>query len=224
MRFVEHLTVLWDNDGVLVDTERLYFRATQEVLASVGVELTQKRFTEVSLKQGRSAFELVAQQGLSLDRVEQLREARNTIYAASLRQTAVAIDGVGEVLRRLYGQFVMGVVTGSRRDHFDIIHRASGLLPYFHFVLTREDYARAKPHPDPYLTAITRYDLDPSACVVVEDSERGLLSAKAAGLRCVIVPNELTAGGDFRGAAKVLPSIRHVTPEILRLAMPRGED
>jgi HAD superfamily hydrolase (TIGR01509 family) len=220
---MERATVLWDNDGVLVDTEFLYFRATQEVLASVGIELTQEQFVEISLKLGRSAFELVAQRGLSFERVERLREARNSTYAASLRQTAVAIDGVEEVLRHLHGQFAMGVVTSSRREHFDIIHRASGLLPYFDFVITREDYDRSKPHADPYLTAIARHDLDRANCVVVEDSERGLLSAKAAGLRCLIVPNGLTAGGDFRDAFKVLPSIREVIPEILRLATAKGE-
>lgn len=208
--------VLWDNDGVLVDTEHLYFRATRDVLASIGIELTEEQFIEVSLRLGRSAFDLASERGIDPQRIELLREARNAAYSNLLLETPLVIDGARETLARLHGRIVMGVVTSSRREHFDIIHRASGLLPYFDFVITREDYERSKPHPDPYLTAIERHRLDPSACVVVEDSERGLASATAAGLRCLVVPNRLTRGGDFRRATGVLGSLGELTVELLR--------
>ena len=59
------LTILWDNDGVLVDTEGLYFRATRTVLAEVGIELTPEQFKEISLKRGESTFLLAVEQGIS---------------------------------------------------------------------------------------------------------------------------------------------------------------
>jgi HAD superfamily hydrolase (TIGR01509 family) len=101
----------------------------------------------------------------------------------------------------------MGVVTGSRKDHFDLIHRSTGLLKYFDFVLTASDYTRVKPHPDPYLLAVERSGVGREDCVAIEDSERGLESATRAGIRCIVVPTALTRSGTFVGAHRVLASI-----------------
>ena len=79
------LTILWDNDGVLVDTEGLYFRATQTVLAEVGVELTPEQFKEISLKRGESTFLLAAEQGVPADEIARLRAKRDRIYTEFLR-------------------------------------------------------------------------------------------------------------------------------------------
>ena len=81
----------------------------------------------------------------------------------------------------------MGIVTSSQRVHSDAIHNQSALLPYFEFVVTREDFVHGKPAPDPYLEGLRRIKLDRQVCLAVEDSERGLLSAVAAGLQCVVV-------------------------------------
>ena len=83
------------------------------------------------------------------------------------------------------------------------------------FVLTREDYEQTKPHPEPYLTAMQRHSLQPDRCIVVEDSERGLAAASAAGVDCIIVLNEWTKNGDFSDALAVLEQIGDVPDVIL---------
>lgn len=90
------------------------------------------------------------------------------------------------------------------------------------FVITHEEYQNSKPHPEPYLTAVARYCLRPEECVVIEDSERGLVSATAAGLRCMIVLSEWTKDGNFSGACRVLESIQEVPGEVARLAWAAG--
>lgn len=100
------------------------------------------------------------------------------------------------------------------RDHFNLIHARTGLLTYFDFALTDGDYAASKPDPAAYLAAVTRAGVDPSSCVVIEDSERGLASAVAAGLRCVVAPSRLTRGSRFDGAWRVLDDVRDV-PQLL---------
>lgn len=209
--------VLWDNDGVLVDTEELYFSATRDVLSKVGVDLTRDLFIQISLSQGRSTFDLAAEQGLSQEVITQLRADRNRRYSNLLKGGVRVLDGVEDTLRQLHGKVLMGVVTSSPREHFEIIHTATGLLPYFDFVLTREDYRKSKPDPDPFLTAIKRNGLKREHCIIVEDSERGLDAAKAAGIRCILVPNRLTQGGNFSGAYRVLESAREVGAEVLNL-------
>jgi len=211
-------TVLWDNDGVLVDTEGLYYRACRDSLRSVGLDLTPEQFREVSLRRGQSTLDLAAAQGLGPAEIARLRNERDRAYAASLAEGPRAIDGAEEVLGALYGRVRMGVVTSTTREHFDIAHAGAGLTKYLDFVVSHEDYERSKPHPDAYRTALERYGLRPEACVAVEDSLRGLASARAAGLRCLVVRSEWTRGVEFKGALQVLESIREVPNEVLRLA------
>ena len=97
----------------------------------------------------------------------------------------------------------MAIVTSCRRDNFLQMHRQSGLLGYFDFILTREDYGASKPDPEPYRTACARAGLDPGRCLAIEDSERGVTSAARAGLAVAAVPGHMNRGGDF-GAARWL--------------------
>ena len=202
--------ILWDNDGVLVDTEHLYFQATQLVLASAGVDLTEQQYIAHFLVNGRGAWHLLEERGVGEDEIARLRDERNDLYGRLLRQGPRAIPGVAETLRQLRGRYVMGVVTSSRKDHFDLIHEHTGLLPYFDFVLTASDYPRVKPYPDPYLAAVDRSGVGAEACVAIEDSERGLEAATLAGVRCIVVPTALTQGGRFEGAHRVLANVSEI--------------
>jgi HAD superfamily hydrolase (TIGR01509 family) len=216
------LTILWDNDGVLVNTEGLYFRACREVLGEVGIDLTREQFKEISLRRGESTFVLAAERGIAEAEIARLRAARDRRYAELLGLQSWAIDGAEDALRTLQGQVRMGVVTSSKRDHFETVHAQTGLRQYLDFVLTREDYQHTKPHPEPYLTALARYALEPEDCVVVEDSERGLTAATAAGLKCLMVRSEWTAGDGFGRAAKVLGCVREVPDAVRQWASDRA--
>src|SRR5437899_1492787 len=107
-------TVLWDNDGVLVDTEGLYFRATKTVLATIGINLTPEQFKEISLRRGESTFLLAAEQGVNAEEIACLRTKRDRLYTELLQSEPCVVEGAEEVLRALYGRVRMGVVTSSR--------------------------------------------------------------------------------------------------------------
>ena len=207
--------ILWDNDGVLVDTERLYFAATQQVFATLGIYLSKDQFIKDILVQGKGAWHLAIKKGVSTSYIQELRIQRDNIYSSLLSQQSNVIKGAREVLQVLYQRFRMGIVTSSRKIHFDIIHQSSGLLKYFDFVITGEDYTKFKPDPEPYILAIKKSGFEKQECVAIEDSERGLYSAKNAGLICYVIPTELTSTGDFSSADKVLTSITEVI-EVLK--------
>jgi HAD superfamily hydrolase (TIGR01509 family) len=217
------LTVLWDNDGVLVDTEGLYFGAAQAVLKTVGIDLTPEQYKEISLRRGESTFQLAVEAGISDGELARLRAERDRLYVESLRARSCVIDGVEEVLRSLFGRVRMGVVTSTCREHFEIAHATSGVAKHLDFVVTRENCPQLKPCPEPFLTALKRYSLRPEECIVVEDSERGLMAATGADLECWVVLSDWTRGGDFRRASKVLEKIRCVPDEVLRRASRHGE-
>ncbi len=211
-------TIFWDNDGVLVETEHLYFQATQRVLASVGIELNLQSYREMYLTQSQGTWHLATRNGVSQSEIDRLRAERDILYGQLLQEEAFAVEGAEQVLQTLASRFTMGVVTSSRRDHFDIMHRATNFTRFFDFVLTREDYDQSKPHPEPYLKALEIVGHFREECLVIEDSERGLTAAKSAGLACWIIPNELTRCGNFSLADRVIGQISDVPALLEKLS------
>ena len=199
--------IFWDNDGVLVDTERLYFQSNQEVFASAGLALSERDYLQLFLRQDKGAWHLLEAQGVPPEEIQRLRDKRNERYSQLLSREARVIAGVTDVLEALHGKYLMGIVTSSRRDHFDVIHGRTDLLKYFDFVLTSGDFTRSKPNPDPYLMAIERSGLRPDECIAIEDSERGLEAAALAGIRCIVIPTALTRGGQFARASRVVQDV-----------------
>lgn len=207
--------ILWDNDGVLVDTERLYFQATREVLAGVGAELTEALYFEYFLARSGGAWHLAEERGLDETAIAQLRLDRNTRYLQELQRQPLMISGVEETLRALRPHFTMGIVTSSRREPFETMHRRTGFLEFIDFALTLEDYARSKPDPEPYLRAIERSGFPAGECLAIEDSPRGLAAARAAGLDCWVVPTALSQPANFSGATRRLGRVNEVAALLL---------
>lgn len=199
--------ILWDNDGVLVDTERLYFKATQQALKLVGIDLSLDLYKDVSLRQGAGLFYLASERRYTDEQVAGLRAKRDDIYTELLRAKPLLFPEVYETLRELHKKYRMVIVTSSRRIHFDVMHEATNIEEFFEFVLAREDYINSKPEPEPYLTAMYKLNLLAEKCVAIEDTERGLIAARAAGLRCIMIPHEFTQECKFEGAEAVLTSV-----------------
>ena len=206
--------IFWDNDGVLVDTEALYFQANREALASVGIDLTRDLFEQISIREGRSTFDLAKDRGINPDTIHHLHEARNLRYCELLGNGIRVMEGVYETLDQLAGKFSMGVVTSCRKMHFDLIHKDLKLLDFFDFVITSEDVNHTKPDPEPYLKALKKSGCTPEDCLIVEDAERGLNSATAAGIDCIVIPNGFSMRGNFSSAYKILDNISEIIDEV----------
>lgn len=209
--------ILWDNDGVLVDTESLFFESTRRTLARIGIEFSLEHFVELSLRQGRSAFELATKNGLGKQQIADLKHQRDLLYSEMLRTQTRVLPGVAETLKMLQGRARMAVVTSSQRQHFEAAQADSGLIKYFELVLTREDYREAKPSPEAYLLALERLGMKAERSLAVEDSERGLAAARAAGLRCLVIPNDITRNCTFQGATAILPEALAVLDAVAEL-------
>jgi len=202
--------ILWDNDGVLVDTEQLFYEANRELFQPLGLELSAQHFFDWYLADNCGAWHLLAPR-LSEEQAEALRMVRNERYAARLASEHIpAIDGVADTLAALSPRLRMGVVTSSNRDHFEIIHQRLDLLRHFEFVLTHESYTHSKPSPEPYLLGLERMGVGADEALVIEDSPRGLQAATAAGMRCIILRNALTRQHDFPGAWRVVDTMAEV--------------
>ena len=209
MSSTDYKYILWDNDGVLVNTEQWYFTATREALAELGVQLPIDAYQQIMI-QGRSSWELAAQAGVDPQQIKDGQDLRDELYRTYLRNNDLRIKGVFEVLSELAQHYQMAIVTTCRRDDFELIHSNLDLLQFMQFVLTREDYAESKPHPEPYLTALQKFSATSSQALVVEDSERGLRAAQAAAIDCAVVDYHFTRGHDFSAAQYRLQTLKEL--------------
>jgi len=192
--------ILFDNDGVLVETEPWYLKASQRALKEFfDFEFTKNDYMKLMIN-GGSVWQGVELLGANIQEVNNARDKRNKYYQEYLLNEDISINGVQDILQKLSVKYKMAIVTTSRRVDFEIIHKNRGIVDYMDFILCEEDYDFAKPHPMPYLTAMKKFDATQAECIIVEDSKRGLSSAINAGIDCAIVYNEFTTSQDFSDA------------------------
>ena len=207
--------VFFDSDGVLIDTERIFFEETREAFAAAGIDLPPEIWARLYLAEGRPSPQIAGLLGLPSARIAETITRRDERFRSRLDQGVAALPGVREALARLRPHVRLIMVTGAWRRHVDLAHRFSGCLPFFEDIVTQDDFDRPKPYPDAYLTALARAGLDAADGLAVEDSPRGANSALAAGLRCLIVPTALTAAELCPPGAEIVPTLARVADIVL---------
>ena len=180
--------VIFDWDGVLVDSGRNYCRAYELVLQEIGITATPR---EIYLREGQPTPQLIAtlctERGISITdaKVKELVQRRREYDVALGPRTF--FPGIWDFLARLRNAgYKLGVVTGSSRRSVDLV-----LSPererYFDAVVTADDVTRPKPDPQPFLIAAELVGVEPSRCAVVENAPYGVRAARAAGCRVIAV-------------------------------------
>lgn len=191
--------ILFDNDGVLVETEKWYYEANKIALKELGITLHLDIYLEI-MARGGTAWELAFEKGFSKQIVDNKRFQRDDYYQNFLKTKNIEIPNVKKTLTKLSKKYKMGIVTTSRRVDFDLIHKNRGIIDFMEFSLCVEDYKRAKPYPDPYLAGLKKFNAKKDEAIIVEDSQRGLTSAFNANIQCAIVHNDFTVKHDFSKA------------------------
>jgi HAD superfamily hydrolase (TIGR01509 family) len=207
--------VIFDMDGVLIDSEGLYYRAYSEVLRPYGVTVSQAEYEDYWIAQGTGPEYIVAKYNLPVS-PDELRQLRSPLYLRFLETEGTLMPYVKEALSGLAPYFSLTVATNSNREHLDFVLRRFDIDRFFPVTVARQDYRGAKPLPDAFLTAAEKLGLPPAQCVVIEDTYRGVIAAANAGMACIAVPNEYTLRNDFSRARLVLPSLAELTPEVVR--------
>ena len=177
----------FDLDGTLLDTEVLWVQATRAFLQAHHADCSPAEATE--LVYGRSWRDVYAEMTRRFPQVDCGMEragAQLRVHLQRLRaETDVRIAGSVELLVRLAAEHPVAIVSGSPRADIADSVTLMGVGPFVRFFLGAEDYGPGKPDPACYLLAAERMRVQPSACVVFEDSSAGVRAAKAAGMRCV---------------------------------------
>ena len=206
--------ILFDHDGVLVDTEPWYYAAGERALADIGLTLDKDQYLR-DMNQGLGTWAQARAAGVDEQTISRQQEVRNRYYQEYLRTEAIEIDGVVDALAELSQYVRMAIVTTARGVDFDLIHEGRPIRRFMDFVLVREDYTLSKPHPEPYLTGLKRFGATREETLVVEDSPRGLSSAVAAGIDCVIVYSDFTKAHDFSRASHRVDTLMELKAIVL---------
>lgn len=212
---------IFDFDELLINLQTWHFAADRAALASLGHDYDDLPDVIRLGSSGRRISELLAEIrahfGIA-DSVDMLMQRRQEHFLAALRDapTLPAMPGAVAAINALHAAgYPLAVTSSGIREYIMLVLDRLGITDRFAVIITGADVTHGKPHPEPYLVTAERLGLPPAACVVFEDATVGVRAAKAAGMRCIAVPNpDATQLQDLSAADLVLPSLTAFTPTL----------
>jgi HAD superfamily hydrolase (TIGR01509 family) len=213
--------VIFDMDGVVVDSEPLSMTVIAEIIGEHGGRVDSALLAGLT---GVNLSEVLrvtaAHSGRSLDTAA-LHRSYQQRYLPRLRACAVATPGLARLIAALTGAGVaIGLASSSSLAEIDVVVHALRLGPVLAAVASADEVARSKPAPDVYRLAVRRLGTGPDRVVAIEDSATGIASANAAGLVCVGVRTPATEGQDLGDAALLVNSLEELDPGTLARLVP----
>ena len=200
--------VVFDMDGLMFNTEEIYTLVGAELMRRRGHEFTDELKDAIMGLRPQPTFETMIGWYRLDDTWEELAAESNRIFVGLLDERLAPLPGLLELLDWLEKAGIPKAIgTSSGRDLLGEVFRRFDLRARFHFILTAEDIANGKPHPEIYVTAAGRFGLDTRQILVLEDSQNGCRAAAAAGAFAVAVPGEHSRGHDFSSASLVVDSL-----------------
>jgi HAD superfamily hydrolase (TIGR01509 family) len=210
--------IIFDLDGVIMDSEQIWNQVREAFARERGGRWHDRAHRDMmgmsSLEWSRYMHERL---GVPDSPATISAEVVRRIEATYRRELPL-MKGAVEAVERLAQHWPLAVASSSNREIIELVLKMAGLSRHFAALLSSEEVPRGKPAPDVYLEAAHRLGADPTHCVAVEDSQNGVLSAKAAGMRVIAVPNkryppEKTA---LAVASTVLDSLVDLTPDVVK--------
>lgn len=200
--------VAFDMDGLLINTEELYFDVFEELLQRRGQHYTHELRRSMMGLPGPRAFEVLIEQARLKESADQLEQECEEIFSGVLPDRLAVMPGVLELLEHIERRGLPHcVATSSRRSFADDCLAAVGILERFDFIVTAAEVARGKPHPDIYLEAARRMGVSPDCMLVLEDSQNGVRAGVDAAACIIAVPGDHSRDHDFTGVVCIAHSL-----------------
>ncbi|UOY92728.1 HAD family hydrolase [Ectobacillus sp. JY-23] len=185
--------VIFDFDGLLVDTESIWFEAFREALQAYGMDLTVEQFSKVIGTHDAELYEMIEKGTKKPVEREVLLQEVDDIFRMKMGEPSLRAGVVEYLEEAKESGLRIALASSSKRAWIEGFLTRLGVLHYFEVLKTKEDVEHVKPDPALYIQAYEALGLQAHECVAFEDSLNGLMAARAAGLHCVIVPNSVTA-------------------------------
>jgi HAD superfamily hydrolase (TIGR01509 family) len=218
--------VAFDLDGVLLDSEQVWDEAREQLTRERGGRWHERAQRDMM---GMSSLEwsryMHDELGLREAPEEISREVVRRLEAL-YRERLPVVPGAREAVARLGARWPLALASSSNRELIDLVLELMGVQELFRATVSSEEVARGKPAPDVYLEAARRLGVQPERCAAIEDSQNGILSAKAAGMRVLAIPNRHFPPDEdvLAQADVVLESLAELTAETVEGAPPAAAD
>ena len=214
--------VVFDLDGLMLNTEDVFDLAGKELLSRRGLQMTDEIHRRMLGRRPDEAFQALKDLSGITDEIDDLKQETRELFSAIAQDHLKIMPGLLSLLDEIEErELPKAVATSSPRDYMIHLLDKFSLLHRFDVTLTAEDVTEGKPHPEIYLTAASLLNVVPENTLVLEDSETGMRAAAAAGAFVFAVPNRHTRHGDFSKASRVVPSLAD-TSIVARLDTPRS--
>ncbi|HEV3345574.1 MAG TPA: HAD-IA family hydrolase [Methylomirabilota bacterium] len=205
--------VIFDMDGVLVDSEPFGFEAMRRVMARHGLPYGEEENAEFLGRTTLDSCRILRARHRLLESEETLADWYVEAMLEQIARGPIPMAGVPEVLRGVRGAgYRLALASSAEVRLIDANLAALAIRPLFEAVVSGTQVARGKPAPDVFLAAAERLGVPAAACLVVEDSRNGLLAAKAAGMRCAVVPCAQTLHQEFGEADHRIAALPELLP------------
>lgn len=204
--------VLFDLDGVIVDTRESHFASFRQLGHEVGYTISDEQFTHQFGRQNRDIFPELFGHLLSEERIAVLADRKEAIFRDLVRGRVTALPGVRVLLPALrVAGFHVAIGTSTPRENVDLILGELGLQEYFQAIIAAEEVRRGKPDPQVFLLGAARLGIPPAHCVVVEDAIAGVDAALRGGMKALAVTTN-HARQALAHATRVVDSLAEVGP------------
>jgi HAD superfamily hydrolase (TIGR01509 family) len=212
--------LIFDMDGLMIDSERLYFQTEREMARKFDKTVEEKTLWKMMGRNPVDSMEIfVKEAGLPLS-LEEALEMRNLIMRKKLNTDLKPMPGLYHILDAFSGRLKMAVCTSAQKEFLDIVIKNLGIRNRFDVLQSFEGTPRGKPDPDIYIKTCLRLKLSHEECVVLEDSSNGALAGKRAGCYVIAVPSEYTKEQDFHFvdfmAEDLFQAEKHITALLKR--------
>ena len=206
--------VIFDLDGLLADTEKLHLDAYKKVFSELGIELSDEDYADHWIRDGKGTAAFIAKKNLTVDS-NVVRSEKAVVYKKLVSKSAEPMPGAYELLCSFKGEKTMALATSSHPKDANAVLKALGFENFFSYVASKNSIERVKPYPDIFLHVAQEINTPPENCLVIEDAEKGILAADAAGMKSIAVPNKYTMDNDFSKATLVLDSLEEINCELI---------
>jgi beta-phosphoglucomutase len=209
--------VIFDVDGVLVDSYQAHYEGWVRAGKEWGFTITEEQFVKTF---GRTSREVIVDTfgmtWLSDQEIKRLDEHKEAFYREIVAESFPAMDGAAELLDALHqAGFALAVGSSGPPPNVDVVLDHLKRRHLFGAVITGLDVTRGKPDPQVFLLGAERLGVPPADCVVIEDAPAGIAAAKNAGMKSVGMVSTGRSTDELRGANKIVSSLRELSPEIL---------
>jgi beta-phosphoglucomutase family hydrolase len=207
--------VIFDLDGVLVDSEPFSGEASSKALREFGIELTPEERTRAF---GRTDLDIASYaiklRGLDLNPRE-LVKRKDAVYSEIIKGKLRPMPHTRELIELLRSKGIpFALASSGTPGKIRATLSEIGFEDIFDTIVSGEDISRGKPHPEIFLKAAEKLGMEPGDCLVVEDAQAGIEAAKAAGMRCIALRSPSTYGQDFSKADRIIDSLEELEGEL----------